>query len=54
MKRIFVSSTFKDMNIDKQLKMTNVDCNAVLYFTKVFLDEIYNITYYNQNQYHLL
>ena len=31
---------FKDMNIDKQLKMTNVDCNAVLYFTKVFLDEM--------------
>lgn len=31
---------FKDMNIDKQLMMTNVDCNAVLYFTKVFLDEM--------------
>ena len=31
---------FKDMNIDKQLKMTNVDCNAVLYFTKVFLGEM--------------
>jgi short-subunit dehydrogenase len=31
---------FKEMNIDKQLKMTNVDCNAVLYFTKVFLDEM--------------
>ena len=31
---------FKDMNIDKQLKMTYVDCNAVLYFTKVFLDEM--------------
>lgn len=31
---------FKDMNIDKQLKMTNVDCNAVLFFTKVFLDEM--------------
>ena len=31
---------FKDMDIDKQLKMTYVDCNAVLYFTKVFLDEM--------------
>ena len=31
---------FKDMGIDKQLKMTYVDCNAVLYFTKVFLDEM--------------
>ena len=31
---------FKDMDIDKQLKMTNVDCNAVLYFTKVFMDKM--------------
>jgi short-subunit dehydrogenase len=31
---------FKDMNIDKQITMTNVDCNAVLYFTRVFLDEM--------------
>ena len=31
---------FKDMNIDKQLSMTNVDCNALLYFTKVFLDKM--------------
>lgn len=31
---------FKEMNIDKQLAMTEVDCNAVLYFTKVFLDNM--------------
>lgn len=31
---------FKDMNIDKQLAMTNVDCNALLYFTRVFLDNM--------------
>lgn len=31
---------FKDMDIDKQMKMTEVDCNAVLYFTRVFLDEM--------------
>lgn len=31
---------FKDMDIDKQLKMTYVDCNAVLYFSKVFLDNM--------------
>ena len=31
---------FKDMNIDKQLAMTDVDCNALLYFTKVFLDKM--------------
>jgi short-subunit dehydrogenase len=30
---------FKDMDIDKQLKMTYVDCNAVLYFSKVFFNE---------------
>ena len=31
---------FVDMNIDKQLAMTDVDCNALLYFTKVFLDNM--------------
>jgi len=31
---------FKDMNIDKQINMTNVDCNAVLYFTRVYLDDM--------------
>lgn len=31
---------FKDMNIDKQLAMTDVDCNALLYFSKVFLDKM--------------
>ena len=31
---------FKDMNIDKQLKMTDVDCNALLYFTRVYLDDM--------------
>ncbi len=31
---------FKDMDIDKQMAMTNVDCNALLYFTKVFLDKM--------------
>ena len=31
---------FKDMDIDKQLDMTNVNCNAVLYFTRVFLDNM--------------
>lgn len=36
---------FKDMDIDKQLKMTEVDCNAVLYFTRVFLD---NMLKYNE------
>ena len=40
---------FKDMDIDKQLKMTNVDCNAVLYFTKVFLDEMLK-----QNEGHII
>ena len=28
------------MDIDKQLSMTNVDCNALLYFTRVFLDNM--------------
>lgn len=31
---------FIDMNIDKQLAMTDVDCNALLYFTRVFLDNM--------------
>jgi len=31
---------FKDMDIDKQMKMTDVDCNAVLYFSRVFLDKM--------------
>lgn len=31
---------FKDMNIEKQLKMTDVDCNALLYFTRVYLDDM--------------
>ena len=31
---------FKDMDIDKQINMTNVDCNAVLYFTRVYLDDM--------------
>ena len=40
---------FKDMDIYKQLKMTYVDCNAVLYFTKVFLDEMLK-----QNEGHII
>ncbi|MBQ8293077.1 MAG: SDR family NAD(P)-dependent oxidoreductase [Bacilli bacterium] len=31
---------FLDMDIDKQMAMTDVDCNALLYFTKVFADEM--------------
>ena len=31
---------FKDMAISKQLKMTEVNCNALLYFTRVFLDDM--------------
>ena len=31
---------FKEMDIDKQLKMTDVDCNALLYFTRVYLDDM--------------
>ena len=27
---------FKDMDIDYQIKMTNVNCNALLYFSRVF------------------
>jgi short-subunit dehydrogenase len=31
---------FKEMNIDKQLAMTDVLCNALLYFTRVYLDDM--------------
>ncbi len=31
---------FKNMDIDLQIRMTNVDCNALLYFTKVFSDQM--------------
>lgn len=31
---------FKEMDVDKQLAMTNVNCNAVLYFTRVFLNDM--------------
>ena len=31
---------FKDMDIDKQMAMTDLNCNAVLYLTKVFLDKM--------------
>ena len=31
---------FIDMDIDKQITMTNVDCNALLYFTRVYLDDM--------------
>lgn len=31
---------FKDMNINKQIDMTNVNCNALLYFTRVYLDDM--------------
>lgn len=31
---------FKDMDIDFQLKMVNVNCNALLYFTRVFLTDM--------------
>ena len=35
---------FKDMDIDLQMKMIDVNCNALLYFCRVFLDDmlIYN------------
>lgn len=36
---------FIDMDIDKQITMTNVDCNAVLYFSRVFLE---NMLKYNE------
>ena len=31
---------FKDMDVDFQLKMVNVNCNALLYFTRVFLTDM--------------
>ena len=31
---------FKDMDIEFQLKMNHVNCDAVLYFTRVFLDNM--------------
>jgi short-subunit dehydrogenase len=31
---------FKDMDITKQIQMTNVNCNALLYFTRVYLDDM--------------
>ena len=31
---------FLDMDIDKQLAMTNLNCNALLYFTRVFLTKM--------------
>lgn len=31
---------FKDMDIEKNMKMTDVDCNALLYFTRVYLDDM--------------
>lgn len=31
---------FIDMDVDKQITMTNVDCNALLYFTRVYLDDM--------------
>ena len=31
---------FKDMDVDFQLKMVDVNCNALLYFTRVFLDDM--------------
>ena len=31
---------FKEMNVDKQLAMTDVLCNALLYFTRVYLDDM--------------
>lgn len=31
---------FINMNIDKQIAMTNLNCNALLYFTRVFLDNM--------------
>lgn len=31
---------FKDMDIEKQLSMTNVNCNALLYLTKFFLNNM--------------
>ena len=31
---------FKDMEIEKELRMTDVNCNALLYFTRVYLDDM--------------
>lgn len=31
---------FKDMDVDLQLKMLDVNCSALLYFTRVFLDDM--------------
>lgn len=31
---------FKDMDVDLQLKMIDVNCNALLYFTRVFLTDM--------------
>lgn len=31
---------FIEMDIDKQITMTNVDCNALLYFTRVYLEDM--------------
>ena len=31
---------FKDMDIDKQMAMTDLNCNALLYFSRVFLDKM--------------
>lgn len=36
---------FIDMDIDKQMAMTDVDCNALLYFSRVFLE---NMLKYNE------
>ena len=33
---------FKDMDVDLQLKMVDVNCNALLYFTRVFLTDMLN------------
>lgn len=40
---------FKDMEINKQLAMVDVNCNALLYFTRVFLDEMLK-----QNEGHII
>ena len=31
---------FKDMDVNKQMKMTDVCCNALLYFSRVYLDDM--------------
>ena len=31
---------FKDMEIEKELRMTDVNCNALLYFTRFYLDDM--------------